>query len=936
MEFALLGEVEAQLAGEQVDLGHARQRCVLAVLLVEANRVVHVDQLVERIWAGDQPQRARNSLYSYLSRLRSCLEAADGTTITRRSGGYLLTVDPALVDLHRFRNLISQAHAAEDDESALRMFDEAITLWRGEPFAQLDTPWFNTMREVLERERRAAEADRTDVALRCGQHAAILPDLLRRIQEQSLDERLTGQVMLALYRAGRQAEAIDYYQRLRRELAEVTGVDPGPELQETYLRILDADPAVAAPPATSVTGPVQHPIPRQLPPPPPLFSGREPELAELTIALNADSTDNDAVMITAIAGPGGIGKTWLALRWAYDNIDRFPDGQLYVNLRGFDPSAEPMPLLAALRGFLDALGVAPDSIPVGVDAQTGLYRSLMSNRRILVVLDNAYDTAQVVPLLPNSATCTVLVTSRRRLGGLVAAHGAHALALEVLDDEAARRLLLRRLGSRRADDENGSLTALLQRCGGLPLALSIVAARAATHPDLPLKAFAEELSEHATRLDALSIGELGADLRAVFAASLRALTPEAANTFGLLGLVPGPDIGLLAAASLLGEPPTRTRVVLRELHEAHLIHQHAPDRYRMHDLVRLYATERVDQDQSPETCQAARHRILDHYLLTAHVATTLIEPSRNPITLSPAVPGVATTPLTDEKQASSWFNTERQGLVGLVDWAANNGFDTHSWQLAWALESFLDDSGHWHDWTATQETALRSAYRLGARPWQAQSHRSLGLAHTQLGKLDSAHDHHQKALQLYGELGDLVSQGHTHRALGWVCDQQDRWREAIRHNELALELYRQAGHQAGQAMALNNAGWLLAQLGDHKAAISYCEQAVTINQEIGDQNAEAGAWDSLGYVHHQLGAHQDAIHCYQQALLLVRRFHDRFNEADILAHLGDSYLAIGEVDAARHSLRQARNILHEIGHPALKEVDIKLRSLDQRAEAGAG
>ncbi|MFG1883659.1 tetratricopeptide repeat protein [Micromonospora sp. NPDC049102] len=923
MEFRLLGEVEAEIDGEWVDLGHARQRSVLAVLLLDANRVVHVDQLLDRVWADHRQRRAVNSLYSYLSRLRSCLADADGVTISRRSGGYLLTVDPAAVDLHRFRELVTGAGAVDDDEEALRRFDEALGLWRGEPFPRLDTPWLNETREALTQERLAAERDRTDAALRLGLHAALLPDLLREAPAHPLDERLAGQLMRALYRCGRQAEALEHYDRLRRVLAEETGVDPGPDLQALHLGILNGDPALAAPTTATVAPP---PTPRQLPAPPPLFTGRVRERATLSDLVLGQAEDAEAVAVAVIGGTGGVGKTWLALRWAYDNLDRFPDGQLYVNLRGFDPTAEPVPPPVAVRGFLDALAVPPKAIPTGLDAQAALYRTLIAGRRMLILLDNAHDTEQVASLLPGSSTCTVLVTSRRRLGGLVA-QGAQGLTLNVLTDDEAYHLLSRRFGPRLLAHEPDSVSALLARCHGLPLALSIVAARAAMHPDLPLRALVDELSEEATRLDALTTGDLTADLRAVFAASTRALQPRAARMFRLLGLAPSTEVSLGAAASLNGLPPQQTRPLLHELYEAHLVHQQSSTRYRLHDLVRLYAAEQIESDL-PDTRQAALRRMFDHYLHTAHAAACLLDPAREPITLPPAASELILDPVADQAQALAWFQTEHAVLLGVLNRAARDGLDAYTWQLAWTLESHLDEQGHWRDWTTTQLTALRAARRLGERRWQACSHRSLGVAHTQLGELDEAHRHYQAALALFEELGDPVSQAHTHRGLGWAHNQQDRWSDALRHNELALQLYRDAGHRAGEALAVNNVGWLHTQLGDHRAALTYCERAVELDQEVGDQHAEAGSWDSLGYVYHHLGRYAEANACYQRALKLVRNFRDRYNEAEILTHLGASHSAAGETDLARDFLRQAVTILRELDHPNADTVAGTLRDLE--------
>ncbi|MFK3980889.1 BTAD domain-containing putative transcriptional regulator [Micromonospora sp. NPDC050397] len=936
VEFGLLGNVEAHLAGDAVELGHARQRSVLAALLVDVNKVVQVEQLVERVWADRRPQRAQNAVYGYLSRLRRCLSGADEVGLGRRAGGYLLTADPMVVDLHRFHHLVSKARGAERDDDALRRFDQATALWRGDPFAGLDTPWFNSLRESLEQERLAVAHDRVDAALRCGQHATLLPQLTHRSAEQPLDERLAGQLMLALYRSGRQAEALGQYQRVRHQLSETLGVDPGPDLRDLHLRILNADPALAGrAESRAVAAPAVGPAIRQLPTPPPMFSGRTRELSALTESCDGRAGE-PSVTVLAISGPGGVGKTWLALRWAHDNTDRFPDGQLYVNLRGFDPSAAPMSPLVALRGFLDALGVAPSSVPADLDAQAGLYRSLVADRRLLVVLDNAHDTAQVVPLLPGSPSCTVLLTSRRRLAGLVTAHGAQPLALDVLSRDESQALLARLLGPARTTAEPASVDAILDRCAGLPLALGIVAAQAATHPGFPLQALADELTESGTRLDVLTGGDLSTDLRTVFAASYRSLGPETATVFGLLGLASGPDIGLPAAASLTGLPLGRTRVRLQELHEAHLVQQDSPGRYRLHDLVRLYAAEVAERDHPAGVREQALHRLLDHYLRGAGNAARLLDPDRYPAPADPPPPP-ATAPerLGGRAEALSWFQREHLVLLGVVDSAVDAGFDSDAWDLARALEGFLDDHGHWHDWAGTQRTALGAAHRLADRTRQAHSYRSLGLAYTLMGRLDDAHLHHRQALELYEELGDRALQAHTHRGLGWVCDQQDRPRDGLAHNRRALTLYREIGDRAGEAVTLNNLGWLHVMLADYTAALTYCTEAVALNREIGDPHAEAGAWDSLGYAHHHLGEYDQAVDCYQRALDLVRGFRDQYNEAEILAHLGETLRDRGEIEAARTALRDALEILTRLGHPNAEQVGLRLAALGQGATTGS-
>ncbi|MES4908477.1 MULTISPECIES: BTAD domain-containing putative transcriptional regulator [unclassified Streptomyces] len=956
IEFRVLGDVGAYVDGKALDLGHAQQRSVLAVLLAEAGRTVSAEQLIDRIWGEDSPQRAKGTLYSYLSRLRSVLAVAeDECRIARRTGGYALLVDPDCVDLHRFRALVEQARAVDEASAAAPLFDQALRAWQGDFCASCDTPWFGSVREGLRQERLAALLDRCDTLLLLGRHAELLAELFTLVEEQPLNERLAGRVMLALYRSGRVAEALTRYDAFRRRLSEELGIDPGPQLRQLHQQILTADPALATPepaPATPAThaaatpapaphaasspaaepapppappaaGPARHPVPAHLPAPPPRFTGRAHELDQLARLPAGRAGAEGSMAIAAITGPGGIGKTWLALHWAHRHLRDFPDGQLYVNLRGFDPSAEPVPVAAAIRGLLDALGADPAAIPSDVEGQAGLYRSLVSGRRLLVLLDNARDSDQVRPLLPGSPTCTVLITSRHRLTGLAATHGVHALGLDVLPETEARTLLTRHLGDQRVAAEPAAVHTLLDHCGGLPLAISILSARAAAHPDLPLSALAEEVEEAATRLDALDTGDVAADLRAVFSSSYRALGADAAQTLRLLGLAPGPDIGVPAAASLTGLPEPRVREHLRTLQAAHLLQQHTPHRHRMHDLVRLYAAEQAEALSATHR-QAARHRLLDFCLHSACAAAELLDPHGDRVPRPDPRPGVTPKAFADEEDALRWFTAEHPFLLGAMDLARASGFDAHVWMLAQALEPYFDYRGHWRDWADTQHAALLAAQRLGELSWQADAHRGLGAVHTQVKRLDEGHAHFQHALDLYARCGERLGQAHAYRGLSWVFVEQNRLREALVHNEQALALYRQADHRTGHAKSLNNAGWLHAMLGEYEHTLDYCTEAIELNQKSGNRHAEAGAWDSLGYAHHHLGSYTDAVTCYQRALDLVREFGDRCGEVEILSHLGDSHDARDAPDLARSVWQQALRIADEIDHTAADELRKKL------------
>ncbi|HET8662066.1 MAG TPA: tetratricopeptide repeat protein [Micromonosporaceae bacterium] len=616
------------------------------------------------------------------------------------------------------------------------------------------------------------------------------------------------------------------------------------------------------------------------------------------------------------------------VRWAHQVADQFPDGQLYVNLRGFDPRGSAMDPAEAVRRFLDALGVAPEKIPVDPDAQAALYRSELAGRRVLVVLDNARDTAQVKPLLPGAATCLVLVTSRNQLTGLVAADGAHPLTVDLLTPGEARQLLVRRLGAERVAAEPQAVTEIVTRCARLPLALALVAARAAVRPQVGLHVLAEELRDTQHCWETLTGDDPTMDVQAVFSWSYQALTPAAARLFRLLGLHPGPDLAAPAAASLAGVPVPQARSLLADLTRASLLTEHTPGRYTLHDLLRAYATDLTRITESDQQRHAAIHRILDHYLHTAYAAARLPDPTAELPVLAPPQPGVIPQALIDSQQALDWFTTEHRVLLAAVDHAATRGFDTHATQLTRTLGVFLCRRGYWRELATAGRTAVAAAERLGDPPVQVRAHRNLAYAYGLMDRVDDAHTHLSHALDLAVQTGDLAGQATTHNHLAVLCERQDNLAEALDHARRALDLHQAAGNQPGQAGALNAVGWYHALLGDHQQAIVYCERALTLTQSLDDRDGQAHAWDSLGYAHHHLGRHAEAVTCYKQALALFRDLGDRYYEADTLTHLGDAYHAAGSCQAARDAWQQALAILDDLHHPDAVEVRTKLAALD--------
>ncbi|GIJ57815.1 ATP-binding protein [Virgisporangium aurantiacum] len=715
----------------------------------------------------------------------------------------------------------------------------------------------------------------------------------------------------------------------------------------------DATPAAGAPATATRIPPARRVTPAQLPADVARFTGRQAQLDRLTAALDAAAGANAAaagtaaanegsaagtagadqgaadrhpaaVVISAIAGTAGIGKTALAVHWAHRVRHRFPDGQLYVNLRGFHPSGVVMDPAQAIRALLEALDVPRPRIPADLDAQAALYRSELADRRMLVVIDNARDAEQVRPLLPGAPGCFVLVTSRSQLTSLVAVEGAHPLTLDLLTEGEAEQLLASRLGADRLAAEPGAVAEIVTRCARLPLALAIVAARAATNPQFPLRAIADELRG----LDALADEDPSGDIRAVFSWSVATLTPAAARMFRLLGLHPGPDISAAAAASLAGE--RHVRPMLAELTRAHLVVEAVPGRYTLHDLLRAYAAELATNEESEVERHAAALRMFDHYVHTAHAADRLVDPHRDASAPPAPANGVTPEPLADHQQALAWFTAEQVVLYNAVRHAAASGFDAHACQLARRTAEFLDRRGHWRDSVETQHVALAAARRLGDLPAQAETHRVLARAHTRLGDYDDAHVHYRLALDVYTAAGDEAGQAHTHNSIADVCERQDRYQDALDHARMALDLHRGLGHRRGEAAALNAVGWYQAQLGDHRPALESCEQALRLLEELGDRYGQAATSDSLGYVHDRLGHHDRALDCYRHSLELFRDLGDRYWEATLLTRIGETHRAMGDTDAARADWQHALTILDDLAHPDAEQVRVGLQKLDDR------
>lgn len=849
VEIGLLGPLRVVVDGQALALPGERLPVLLAVLALSAGQTVPAERIATAVWGVDSGVDARTNVQSNVRRLRRLL----GDSVVQTHGaGYALAVSPEAVDALRFAALLDAGRVAE-----------ALTLWRGDPFDGLRSDWLDQAYGVRLWERYL------DAVERSGDVTA----LVELADQYPLRESLWARLLEALRSEGRDAEALARYEQLRLRLADELGVDPSPELRNLHASLLAGEPTTRA-------------VPRQLPADPPSFSGRETELAAL------DALPPGPVVIS---GTAGVGKTTLAVHWAHRVAERYPDGQLYVDLRGFDPSEPPLAPSEALRGFLEALRVPQRQVPASPSAQAALYRSLVAETRTLVVLDNARDAGQVAPLLPGAPGCLAVVTSRNQLPGLVTGADAHVLALDLLDVEEAQRLLATRLGAVRAEASPAEVAELAKRCAGLPLALAIVAARAVLRPGYELAALGAELSE--AGLDGFDAGDATSDARAVFSWSYRSLSESAARVFRLLALHPGPDVGLDTAASLAGKDVRRE---VAELARAHLVMEPTPGRYAFHDLLRAYARELGAGDE------AALTRLLDHYVHTARTADRLLFSHGETIPVDEPADGVVVSALVTQDDALAWFETERSALLALlrVDEPA------YVCQLAWATHVYLHRQGHWHDRVAAQHAAVDAAGRLGSEAAESRSRRFLGFAYADLGRFADAHVHLDRALALASSPVDRAWTEHYRDLTFGVQGNEVAALEAARS---ALELFRAAGNVAGEAMALSDVAWYSGRLGANESALADGRRALELHRQVGNRAYEAHTLSCIAEMYARNDEAALAESAYREAVLVFVQLGDRYGEASTCAHLA----ALVDDPEAR---RQAEAILRELDPSAAAQL----------------
>ncbi|GAT69213.1 SARP family transcriptional regulator [Planomonospora sphaerica] len=947
LRFAVLGPVQAWRDGAELDLGTPLQRSILAMLLVREGRAVTPAEMIDGVWGEEAPPRALGALRTYVSRLRAVLEPdrsprTPPTLLTSVGRGYALRLAGAWFDLNRFEAGIQEAEAARragDPGGAAEILRAALALCTGEPLAGAVGPYVEHQRDRLVECRMSALETLMDLDLELGRHAEVVSDLIALTGDHPLRERLRAQLMLAYYRCGRQADALAVFTDTRRALVDELGIDPGPELTALHRRILSGDPALAAPPAApraassaaperpSAPAPVpvpgegyeppELPRPAQLPAAVSDFTGRRQIIDRLRVLLSAqDGADgSEGVPVAAISGIGGVGKTALAVHVAHAMHDRFPDGQLYADLRGYGD--EPTAPESALAAFLRGLGLPADVIPDGLAERSALFRSLLADRRMLVLLDNARDAAQVGHLLPGSSGCAAIVTSRHKLADLPA---ARLVDLDVMEPEEALGLLRAVAGTERVDSERAAAMDVVAACGFLPLAVRIVAARLAARPTWTVASLVPRLADERRRLDEMRVGDLAVE--STFALGYGQLTSAQARAFRLLSLPGGPDISVSAASAVLDLGPMDAEDLLESLVDASLLEAPAPGRYRFHDLLKLFARRaaerasgsaaRPDAGSGPE----ALRRLLGFYLASARSAHRLAyEGSTVADRLAVSGSGHA---FTSADEAVTWLSVEAEGLFASISQAAADTRDAAGLlpaaDLLLAMEPLLESGSHVREFGLRIREVLAAARRLDAPSAELRCRYVRGRLLFGANRLAEAEQEFRAVLELSAG-GDRIVTGEALNALAVVVGRQRRHTEALSWFDAARKEFRENDAPGGEALTLSYSARDHLFLGQPEEAIAAAEQGLAVFSEIGSAAGTARARYHLGIVLSRVGRLNEAVHHHAECLAFFRAGNQRVWEQRVCSRLAETLIAAGRfADATRHA-EQALAVSREIGHP---------------------
>jgi DNA-binding SARP family transcriptional activator len=977
LSFRVLGPLEMRVGQERIEIRSSRQRVILALLLLRANRVVPVERLVEAIWGEHAPPTARSQVVICISGLRRIFaDAGDSTSLIRTSPpGYIFQPAPEQVDLLAAERLATGARTAEDEGdlvTAAKLLRMACAMWEGPVLEGVESSLLESEARNLE-DKRLAWAERSaHLELSLGRHREVIDDLAELVRANPLREQLRAQLMLAQYRCGRRADALETYRTGRMQLIEVLGIEPSAELQALHSTILSDDPGLdqilIAPqlgqetvvardsePAQVYDDPSYQAIdevtvPAQLPADVPHFVGRSDEFAGLD-ALLEERQRQGLLTIALVTGIGGVGKSGFAVAWAHRIAARFPDGQLYVDLRGFDPDAKPLNSHTVMGRFLRALGLSGDRIPDDQDERASLLRTVLAKRRMLILLDNARTIDQVRPLLPGQGTSCVIVTSRDPLGELAALAGARVVHLEVLDADDSAELL----SAVAATVPKGDALRLAALCDGLPLALRIVGARLNARTDWTPGKLALRLADERRRLDELSYGQL--TVRATFTVSYRDLTPEAARMFRRLGLLEARDFASWIGAALLEVDDLTADRLIDQLVDARLLEVTSIDcldqvRYRFHDLVRLYARERAHEEESPQDRTDALKRALGCWLALAEEAHqrgyggdfTHLHSS------APRWRALDTDRLLEKPL--EWLDAERNAIISAISQAAHVSMPDLCWDLAIAATTLFEARSYFDDWRATHETALAAVRREGDRRGEAAVLYSLGSLYAFQQVIPKAQEHFDAALRLFEQLdddygralvlrnaslidriagrydvalrkyglaqeifaavGDRFAEGHVLGSIAQIELERGRVEPAERLLSGALEVFRELGSERGQAQILNRLSEALRIQGRLEEAENACLTALELVRGQGDAVGQAYLLRALGEIQLDQGRREDAAANLWEALNLAQRLSERFAEGRTRLVLGRLHMRGQEPDHAISHLLEACDIYSEL------------------------
>ncbi|MFB4269552.1 BTAD domain-containing putative transcriptional regulator [Nonomuraea sp. GTA35] len=926
LRFAVLGPVRAWRDGQELDLGTPLQRSILGMLLLREGHAVTPNEMIDAVWGEEAPPRALGALRTYVSRLRTVLEPdrparSRPELLTSIGRGYALRLPEDSLDLTRFERGIQQAEAARKagkPAECARTLRAALALFEGEPLAGTVGPYSEHQRDRLVERRISVVETLMDVDLELGNHAKIVSELIALTADHPLRERLRAQLMLALYRCGRQGDALNVFTETREALIDELGIEPGPELSALHQRILAADPTLAAAEVPYEEEPageeeqqpaLELPRPAQLPAAVSDFTGRKEIAVRLRTLLSAQPAA-EGVPIAAISGIGGVGKTTLAVHVAHLVDDVFPDGQLYTDLRGYTDQA--LAPESALGGFLRALGVPPDVIPDAPAERSALYRSILAERRILVLLDNARDAEQVSPLLPGTPGCAAIVTSRVKLADLPS---AKLVDLDVMEPDEALSLFSSVAGAERVAAEHGAAMDVVAACGFLPLAVRIVASRLAARPSWTVASLVPRLADEQRRLDELRVGNLAVE--ATFALGYGQLTPTQARAFRLLSLPNGPDISVGAASAVLSMSAFEAEEVLESLVDASLLEAPAPGRYRFHDLLKLFARRALDRGERPQARTMALRRLLGFYLASAQSAHTLAyEGSMIPANL--VVVGSGLT-FTSVDEAVAWLISEGDSLFAAIDQAAATARTAEQLlpaaDLLVAMEPLLEAGTHTREFDHSTRAVLATSQRNADQGSELRARYVLGRVLFADNRLKDAEQHFRVVHELSRARQEKIVTGEVLNALAVVVGRQRRHTEALSLFEAAMRWYRENGVPAGEALVLSYSARDHLGLGRAEDAIAAAEKGLAIFTEIGSGAGTARARYHLGIVLSRVGRLTEAVHHHAECLAFFRASKQRVWEQRVCSRLAETFIAAERYpDAVRHA-EQALVVAREIGHP---------------------